>query len=78
MVTDYNIPEFSGLEVAQAIGHICADLPVDISSGNVSEELRAAAQRIGVRRLLHKLNTADEMCALVNDVLAGGRAAAPT
>ena len=76
VVTDYNMPEFSGLEVAQAIEHIRADLPVVISSGNVSEELRAAAQRIGVRRLLHKQNTADELCALVNEVLAGGRAAA--
>jgi PAS domain S-box-containing protein len=70
VVTDYNMPEASGLELAGAISRIRPDLPVVISSGYVSEELRSGAERLGVRHLLQKQNTFDELPGLLRRVLA--------
>ena len=70
VVTDYNMPELSGLDVVLALADIRPELPVIISSGNITDELRASAQRLGVHRLLQKQNTIEELCALVHGVLA--------
>ena len=69
VVTDYNMPQTSGLEVARAARAIRPDLPVIISSGYLSEELRAAAARVGVRHLLQKENTVEELCGLLRQAL---------
>ena len=71
VVTDYNMPQHSGLDVALALKDIRADLPVIISSGNLTDELRAGALRLGVKHLLQKQNTVDDLCAMVHDVLSG-------
>jgi PAS domain S-box-containing protein len=69
VVTDFNMPECSGLDVAHALAGIRPDLPVAISSGYITPELRAQAREVGVRGLLEKENTFEELCGLVADVL---------
>jgi len=64
-VTDYNMPGMSGLEVACALREIRADLPVVLASGFITEELRAKAPAAGVRELIYKPNTVDELCEAV-------------
>ncbi len=44
-------------------------LPVLISSGYVSEELRANASALGVRAVMQKEHTLEELGALVHEVL---------
>ena len=70
VVTDFNMPEFSGLDVAHELAHIRPHLPVVISSGYVTEELRHEARLAGVRGLLEKQNTFQELCALVTHILS--------
>jgi CheY-like chemotaxis protein len=70
VVTDFNMPEFSGIDVAQELARIRPDLPVVISSGYITDDLRTMAQLVGVRGLLEKQNTFDELCPLVAQVLA--------
>ena len=65
VVTDYNMPGMSGLEVASAMREIRADLPVMLASGYITEELRQKAPAAGVRELIYKPNTVDELCAAV-------------
>ncbi|MBI3373887.1 MAG: PAS domain S-box protein [Betaproteobacteria bacterium] len=64
-VTDYNMPGMSGLDVVQALKEIRSDLPVVLASGYVTEELRAKARAAGVRELIYKPNTADDLCEAV-------------
>jgi DNA-binding NarL/FixJ family response regulator len=45
-------------------------LPVVISSGYLSEELRAAAALAGVRQLMQKENTVDELGDVLRSLLA--------
>ena len=70
VVTDFNMPTRSGLDLAEALALIRADLPVVISSGYLSEELRTGAERLKVRHLLQKQDTAEELAGLLRRVLA--------
>jgi two-component system cell cycle sensor histidine kinase/response regulator CckA len=64
-VTDYNMPGISGLDVARALREIRADLPVALASGYITEELCAQAPEAGVRELIYKPDTVDELCAAI-------------
>jgi CheY-like chemotaxis protein len=70
VVSDYNMPVCSGLEVAQEVVAIRPTLPVVISSGYVTDELQAEARKLGVRALLQKQNTLEEMPTLIHRVLS--------
>jgi PAS domain S-box-containing protein len=72
ILTDYNMPGFSGIDVAREANTIQPGLPVVISSGYISEGLMAQAKGAGVRHVLHKENTVEELCKLVRRVLDGG------
>jgi PAS domain S-box-containing protein len=62
VVTDYNMPGLTGLDVAQLVASIRGDLPVILTSGYVSDELREGAARAGVRHVIYKPTTVEEMC----------------
>jgi CheY-like chemotaxis protein len=70
VVTDFNMPEHSGLDLAHEVGRIRPDLPVVISSGYITEELRAQAREAGVRGLLEKENTFEELGPMLARILA--------
>jgi len=70
VVTDFNMPDWSGLDLARALARIRPGLPVVISSGYISEELRARALELGVRGLLQKERTLEELGALIHSTLA--------
>ena len=70
IVTDYNMPGFTGLDVARAVAAIQPGLPVVISSGYISEDLQRQATAAGARSLMHKQNTLEELARLVRSTLA--------
>ncbi len=72
VVTDYNMPGFSGLDVARALALIRPELPVIVSSGYITEELQYEAKLAGVRSLLEKQNTFQELSSLVARILSQG------
>ncbi len=69
VISDFNMPGFSGLEVARELAAIRADLPVAICSGNLTEEQRAAMLRAGVRGVVQKENTFEELGPMVARLL---------
>jgi len=71
VVTDHNMPGMSGLQLAAALAALRAELPIILSSGYVTDDMRAQAKRLGVRDVLHKENTLDELGKLVARVLTG-------
>jgi PAS domain S-box-containing protein len=74
IVTDFNMPDMNGLDFAEALGHFAPELPVVISSGYLSDEMRAAALKAGVRGLLQKEYSLEQLATLVHTVLAEDRA----
>ena len=73
VVTDFNMPTWSGLDVARAFIRIRPDLPVAISSGFVSDELRSSAHDLGVVAVMQKERTLEELGALVHAALSPSR-----
>jgi len=71
VVTDFNMPNRSGLDVVRALAALRPALPVVISSGYVSDELRASATQLGVRAVMQKEHTLEELGPLLHAVLAG-------
>ncbi len=63
VVTDYNMPYLSGLDVARAVRGIRADLPVAIVSGFIDETLLSHAKEAGVRELIVKTVDVANFCA---------------
>jgi CheY-like chemotaxis protein len=53
------------------VASIRPGLPVVISSGYISEDLQAQAHAAGVRHLLQKQNSLEELAMLVHRIVAG-------
>jgi len=70
LVTDYNMPEMSGLELAAALQRLRPELPVIMTSGSVSDELLAQAEAVGVRHVMLKEYTLERLVPLIQQVLA--------
>jgi PAS domain S-box-containing protein len=69
IVSDFNMPGLSGLDVAREAAQIRADLPVVISSGHLSDEQRSALRDCGVIYLIRKENTLEELGPIVDRAL---------
>jgi CheY-like chemotaxis protein len=74
VVTDYNMPGYSGLELLRAARAIRPDLPVALASGYVTPEIEQSALAGGARALIHKPNDVDEMCETLQRLLASSHA----
>ncbi len=70
VVTDFNMPGLSGIQVAQELARIRPDLPVVIASGYVTEELRSNALQAGVRHIIDKADVVDDLSNVIQRVLA--------
>ena len=69
VVTDFNMPELSGLDLAREVHQLHPGLPLIITSGYVSESLRAEVQAVGVRHVLQKEYTLEQLAGLVHEAL---------
>jgi signal transduction histidine kinase/CheY-like chemotaxis protein len=69
VMTDFNMPGQSGLQVAAELLAIRPGLPVVLSSGFISEEFKRNAQRVGIRHLIYKPNTIDGLGRVLGDIL---------
>ncbi len=65
VITDLNLPGASGLGVAARLLAVRPDVPIVLSSGHVTDDLRDKAQRIGIRELLYKPSRIEELCEVV-------------
>ena len=69
VVTDYNMPGYSGLELLKEARLIRPDLPIALASGYVTAEIEHNALAEGARALIHKPNDVDEMCETLQRLL---------
>ncbi len=73
VVTDYNMPEMNGMEFATAVVHVAPHLPIIITSGFISDEMRQQAGELQVGALLQKEYTLERLAGLVQVVLEQNR-----
>jgi CheY-like chemotaxis protein/anti-sigma regulatory factor (Ser/Thr protein kinase) len=65
VVTDFNMPGASGLDLAREVARARPGLPVVISSGHVAESLRTEARQAGVFHVMHKEQTLETLGEVV-------------
>ena len=65
LVTDYNMPGFSGVDLLRQAKAIRPDLPVALASGYVTPELEQRAMAEGASALIYKPNDVSEFCETV-------------
>ena len=68
-ITDYNMPGRSGLDVAREAASLNPDLPIAISTGLITDELRESARALGVSAVIEKENAFREIVPLVRRLL---------
>lgn len=68
-ITDFNMPGMSGLRLAREIKALHPSLPVAITSGYISEELRQQAPAAGVDEVIFKPDTVEALCAAIERLL---------
>ncbi len=74
LVTDYNMPGYSGIDLLRQAKLIRPDLPVALASGYVTPELEQSAIREGASALIYKPNDVSEFCETVQRLIAGNDA----
>ena len=69
VVVDLTMPELNGLEVAQRVVAVRPDIPIIITAGYISPEDEALAAAYGVREVISKSATIEELCNAFGRVL---------
>ncbi|OYT90881.1 MAG: hybrid sensor histidine kinase/response regulator [Burkholderiales bacterium PBB3] len=69
LVTDYNMPGYSGLDLLREVKAIRPDLPVALASGYVTPELESRARAEGADALIYKPNDVNELCETVERLI---------
>ena len=69
LVTDYNMPGYSGLDLLREAKAIRPDLPVALASGYVTPELESRAMAEGADALIYKPNDVNELCETVERLI---------
>ncbi|NLI79879.1 MAG: response regulator [Candidatus Riflebacteria bacterium] len=73
VVTDYLMPRMTGLELAQEVRRLRADLPVLLCSGSGTTTHAQKARDLGFVHFLHKPFSRQELATLVRQVLDEGK-----
>ena len=69
LVTDYNMPGTSGVELLRAVKALRPELPVALASGYVTPDIEHNALAHGAAALIHKPNDVSELCDTVQRLL---------
>jgi len=71
VLTDFNMPGLSGLQLAQRIHELRPGLPIAIISGDGSDELVQRAAEAGVRTVVRKENAFEQLPQAMRSLFAG-------
>jgi len=70
LLTDFNMPGMSGLDVAREALALAPGLNVAVASGYITEELQTESKAIGVREVIFKTDAVEDFCDVVGRLIA--------
>ncbi|WP_242472720.1 PAS domain-containing hybrid sensor histidine kinase/response regulator [Rhodoferax fermentans] len=73
LVTDYNMPGYSGVDLIRDVALLLPKLPMALASGYVTPDIERDALAAGARALIHKPNDIEELCDTVQKLLTEAR-----
>jgi signal transduction histidine kinase/CheY-like chemotaxis protein len=65
VVTDFDMPSSSGVELAQQVRALAPGLPVVLMSGYINDEIETAARNAGIVELVHKEGAYTELAGVI-------------
>ena len=71
LMTDFNMPGMSGLDVAKAVLALNPQLTVAVASGYITDELQAEAKAAGVKEVVFKTDAVEDFCTVVAKLVEG-------
>jgi CheY-like chemotaxis protein len=69
LLSDYNMPGYSGIDLLRQAKIIRPDLPVALASGYVTPEIEQSALQNGASALIYKPNDINELCETVQRLI---------
>jgi CheY-like chemotaxis protein len=69
VITDFALPDVTGVELVRALRRIRADLPIIVTSGLIDSADADAVRQLGVRELLLKPSELDELSVVIQRTL---------
>jgi CheY-like chemotaxis protein len=72
IVADLSMPDLNGLDVARSVVAIRADIPIIIMAGYISPQDEALAAAYGVREVVNKSATVEELCRAFGRIFDAG------
>ncbi len=69
LITDFNMPGFSGVDLLRSVRKLRPALPMALASGYITPEIERDALAAGARLLIHKPNDVAELCDAVARLL---------
>ncbi|HXI53007.1 MAG TPA: ATP-binding protein [Candidatus Saccharimonadales bacterium] len=69
VITDLHMPGVSGFDIAEELKKVRPDIHVILSSGHLTEDLVERARRCGIRHVLRKPNSIQELSQSVHQLL---------
>ena len=76
LLTDYNMPGMSGIDVAKEVLSINPSLTVAVASGYINEELEQKAAAAGVKEVVFKTDAIEAFCDVVARLVSLGKPSA--
>ena len=76
LLTDYNMPGMSGIDVAKEVLTINPSLTVAVASGYINEELEQKAAAVGVKEVVFKTDAIEAFCDVVARLVSMGKSSA--
>ena len=73
VLTDFNMPGVSGLQIARSVAQMQPQLPVVILSGDISNELSEEAAELGVAAVVPKQHAFERLAGVVRRLLDASR-----
>ena len=73
LITDLSMPQMSGTALAQEALQLCPNLPVIITSGYLRPQDQEVARRVGVKELILKPDTIEELGNVLHRLLAASQ-----
>ncbi|PYV90229.1 MAG: hypothetical protein DMG05_11105 [Acidobacteria bacterium] len=73
VVTDFNMPDISGTQVAAELLSLRPDLKVMLTSGSISTDMQATVDTLGIHQVMFKPYTTRQMAQTVSRLLLNGR-----
>ena len=74
VLSDFNMPGMTGIDLARRLAALNVRIPVIVSSGHVSDEMRKGARQAGIAAVLEKEDIPERLAPLVARLLGLGPA----